>query len=337
MGAIKGVGYNAAEHIIRKDQKMVIIKIFSIFVERVSHHIINIGTMDALIYSGAFDDFDCSRYVLKELLNKAISYGNNKQNNKQLGQKDLFSSESSADDIESLINLNDYQIIETREQRLQSLSDEKRVIGLHLSGHPINEYKAEISVYVNKANFFLYISDFQTQSLIPTDNIILCGVITKQRLQKIGKDKYIKILTVDDSSSRIEIILYTESIETNQETIIDNQLYFITGQLSFDDYSGSLNMKASSIMDLEKLCTRYSKGIELLIRESKTNDDTLEKLSSILEPHKNGKCPVIIKCVSNNHVVPMKLNNEWHINPTTDIIDNLGDLLGSENIIVKYH
>ena len=43
--------------------------------------------MDALIYSGAFDDFGCSRYVLKELLNKAISYGNNKQNNKQLGQK----------------------------------------------------------------------------------------------------------------------------------------------------------------------------------------------------------------------------------------------------------
>ena len=71
--------------------------------------------------------------MLKELLNKAIP--NNKQNNKQLGQKDLFSSESSADDIESLINLNDYQIIETREQRLQSLSDEKRVIGLHLSGH----------------------------------------------------------------------------------------------------------------------------------------------------------------------------------------------------------
>ena len=67
-------------------------------------------------------------------------------------------------------------------------------------------------------------------------------------------------------------------------------------------------MKASSIMDLEKTRTLYSKGIELLIKESKTNDDTLEKLSSILE-YKNGKCPVIIKCVSNNHVVPMKLNN----------------------------
>ena len=149
--------------------------------------------------------------------------------------------------------------------------------------------------------------------------------------------KYIKILTVDDSSSKIEIILYSELIETNQENIIDNQLYFITGQLSFDDYSGSLNMKASSIMDLEKTRSRYSKGIELLIRERKTNDDTLEKLSSILEPHKNGKCPVIIKCVSDNHIVPMKLNNDWCINPTTTIIDNLGDLLGSENIIVKYH
>ncbi|GIR56068.1 MAG: hypothetical protein CM15mP63_0730 [Gammaproteobacteria bacterium] len=61
----------------------------------------------------------------KRALNKAISYGNNKQNNKQLGQK-IYSHQIICDDIESLINLDNYQIIETREQRLQSLSNEKK-------------------------------------------------------------------------------------------------------------------------------------------------------------------------------------------------------------------
>ena len=42
--------------------------------------------MDALIYSGAFDDFDCSRFLMKEILDKAISYGNNKQTIKRLGK-----------------------------------------------------------------------------------------------------------------------------------------------------------------------------------------------------------------------------------------------------------
>ncbi len=336
LGAIKGVGYNAANHIIQERSiNGNFTNIFD-FCERISHQIINIGTMDALIYSGAFDDFDCSRFLMKEILDKAISYGNNKQNNKEIGQGDLFAENSTSSTIESMINSDVVDTTETRDQRLKNLQNEKKVIGLHLSGHPINEYQNEISSMSIKP-IISYILDFETKSHIPSNNIIICGIITKQKLQKIGRDKFIKILTIDDSTSRIEVVLYSELLDNDKDIIADNQLYFITGQISYDDFSGTINMKASSVMDLEKTRTKYSKGIELLIQENKTNDKVLSKLSLILEPHKNGKCPLIIKCVSNNHVVPMKLNNEWHINPTTSMIDNLCDLLGSENIIVKYH
>ena len=80
----------------------------------------------------------------------------------------------------------------------------------------------------------------------------------------------------------------------------------------------------------------YSKKIELLITSDNTNDETIGKLMSILEPHKNGKCPLIIKCISKQHIVPLSLDEQWHINPTSVLINNLTKLLGSENIIVKY-
>ena len=80
----------------------------------------------------------------------------------------------------------------------------------------------------------------------------------------------------------------------------------------------------------------YSKEVEIFLSSELINDKTLLKIVSLLEPHKNGKCPLVIKCLSQKHIVPLNLNNEWLINPSSSLINNLSDLLGRENIIVKY-
>jgi len=118
--------------------------------------------------------------------------------------------------------------------------------------------------------------------------------------------------------------------------IKENEILFFSGTLAVDDYNGSLSLKATSILDIENIRQKYSKKIELLITSDLSNDKILSQLTNLLEPHKNGKCPLIIKCISDQHVVPLNLNNEWYINPSSILINNLSDLLGRENIIVKY-
>ena len=89
------------------------------------------------------------------------------------------------------------------------------------------------------------------------------------------------------------------------------------------------------IFDIENARQRYSKEIELLLTPDLSNDDILQKIVSLLEPHKNGKCHLTIKCISDKHIVPLNLNNKWLINPSSTLINSLSDLLGKENIIVS--
>ena len=335
LGAIKGVGLNAVNHLINeRDNNGSFNNIFE-FCERVSHSIINIAAMDALIFSGACDFFDTNRIFLKRVLDKALTYGQKKQLTKTSGQTELFASDTSSS-VAKDVKLSEKQFELTRENRLEILQSEKKVIGLYLSGHPIAEYETEIkSMGFNPISFYLNkINDGIEENY--SEHISLSGVIVDSRVQRVGSDRFINILSIDDSSGSIDVIIYPDVYDKYKDMLRENEILFVTGNISIDEYNGSLSIKASSVVNIDFARQNYSKKIELLITSDKTNDETIGKLINILEPHKNGKCPLIIKCISNQHIVPLSLDEQWHINPTSVLINNLTKLLGSENIIVKY-
>ena len=335
LGAIKGVGSNAVKHLIsQRGEHGHFSNIFE-FCERVSHSIINIAAMDALIFSGACDLFDSNRIFLKRVLDKALIYGQKKQITKTSGQTELFASDTSSS-VAKNVELSEKKFELTRENRLEILKNEKKVLGLYLSGHPIAEYESEIkSMGFNSINFYLNkINDGLKEN--HSEYISLSGVIVDSRVQRVGSDRFINILSIDDSSGSIEVIIYPDVYDKYKDMLKENEILFVTGNISIDEYNGSLSIKASSVVDIDFARQNYSKKIELLITSDKTNDETIGKLMNILEPHKNGKCPLIIKCISKQHIVPLSLDEQWHINPTSVLINNLTKLLGSENIIVKY-
>ena len=336
LGAIKGVGLNAVKHIVEERNKNGPYTNLFDFCERISHNTINIGTLDALIYSGSCDIFNENRLVMKNLLSKAISYGQQKQTSKTSGQQELFENKSDSFSAKNNLDLTKYQIKDTMDSRLKILSLEKKVLGLYMSGHPINEFLPEIQSMSIK-NIESYFEKYLTnKDPNYSEQITVSGVITNDRRQKAGKDKFIKIITIDDSSARLDVVVYSDIYERYQDMIKENEILFFSGTLAVDDYNGSLSLKATSILDIENIRQKYSKKIELLITSDLSDDKILSQLTNLLEPHKNGKCPLIIKCISDKHVVPLNLNNEWHINPSSILINNLSDLLGRENIIVKY-
>ena len=339
LGAIKGVGQNAASHIIDERQKSGNFKNLFDFCERVSLNIVNIGTIESLIYSGAFDIFNECRLTQKNLLEKAMSYGHHKQSSKSSGQQELF--ENKSDSFVSNGNgdfkKDKYFVEDTRTSRLNKLFLERKVIGFYLSGHPINEYSSEINAMsINKIDTYLKRLYSASSTSDFSESTTISGVIINIRSQRMGKDKFINILTVDDSSGRLEVIVYPDIHQQYQNIIKENEILFFAGVISIDEYNSGLSLKVTKIFNIENARQRYSKEIELLLTPDLSNDDILQKIVGLLEPHKNGKCPLTIKCISGKHIVPLDLNNEWLINPSSTLINSLSDLLGKENIIVKY-
>jgi len=339
LGAVKGVGQNAANHIIDKRQKNGDFKNIFDFCERVSLNIVNIGTIESLIYSGSFDVFNECRLTQKNLLKKAMTYGHHKQSSESSGQQELFEnkSDSFVSNGNSDFKKDKYFVQDTRTSRLNKLFLERKVIGFYLSGHPINEYSNEINAMsINKIDTYLkkFYSVSSTSNF--SESATISGVIINIRSQRMGKDKFINILTVDDSSGRLEVIVYPDIQQQYQNIIKENEILFFAGVISIDEYNSGLSLKVTKIFNIENARQIYSKEIELLLTPDLSNDDVLQKIVSLLEPHKNGKCPLTIKCISDKHIVPLNLDNEWLINPSSALINSLSDLLGKENIIVKY-
>ena len=81
---------------------------------------------------------------------------------------------------------------------------------------------------------------------------------------------------------------------------------------------------------------KYSKKIELTLDPEKSDSQLLSNIDNLLEPYKNGSCQLTIKCETKGHTVPLVLDKKWYIIPSTTLINNLKDLLGHENIKVKY-
>ena len=337
LGAIKGVGSNAVKHIIDERESNGEFKNIFDFCERVSLNSINIGTLDALIYSGSFDVFKENRLAMKKILGKAMMYGQQKQNSKTTGQQELFENKSETFSVTLNNDGLKSKVEDTIDSRLRSLSLEKKVIGFYLSGHPIKEYQNEINSMSIKsiASYFdkLYSTDIDDDF---SEHGTVSGVITSIRSQRMGKDRFINILTIDDSTHRLEIILFSDVYEKYRDLIKENEILFFSGVIAMDDYNGDLSMKATKVIDMDSARQQYSKEIELFILPEHINDNLLERIVNLLEPHKNGKCPLIIKCLSNQHIVPLDLDSEWLINPSSALINGLSDLLGKENIIVKY-
>ena len=337
LGAIKGIGQNAVEHILDERKKNGDYKNLFDFCERVSLTVVNIGTIDSLIYSGAFDCFNENRLFLKNILDNAMKYGQQKQTTKNTGQHELFENKSESISYDaSIIDNNSFE--DSIQSRLKSFNLEKKVLGFYLSGHPVNEYRDEINSMSIK-NIDYYFKDYYGKDSDNDYNVLatISGMIINSRTQRIGQDKFINILTLDDSTHRLEIIIYPDVYDKYRSSIRENELLFISGAISVDDYNGNLSMKAHKIFDLDAARQQYATEVELFLSSELINDKTLLKIISLLEPHKNGKCPLVIKCLSHKHIVPLNLDQEWFVNPTSLLINNLSDLLGKENIVVKYH
>ena len=336
LGAIKGVGYNAVLHIIEERIKNGDYKNLFDFCERVSLSIVNIGTIDALVYSGSFDCFNESRLSLKTSLDKAMKYGQHKQDTKSTGQHELFENKSESFSFDrTKVDLK--SSVDTVETRLKSFNLEKKVLGFYLIGHPVNEYRDEINSMSIRSIDSYFKKLYSNESADDFSELAtISGVIINSRIQRMGQDRFINILTIDDSTHRLEIIVYPDVYEKYRSLIKENEILFISGIISLDDYNGDLSMKANKIIDLDSARQQYSKEVEIFLSTELINDKILEKIVSLLEPHKNGKCPLTIKCLSQKHIVPLNLDKEWFINPTSMLIDNLSDLIGKENIIVKY-
>lgn len=320
IGAVKGVGEGPIDAILSaRDQDGPFRDLFD-FCNRVDIKKLNKRVMEKLILSGAMDRLGPHRAALMATLEEAMRAAEQHAKAQAVGQVDMFGvlTEEIDDVKKAFANVPHWP-------DKVWLEGERETLGLYLTGHPINQYSSELRRYTSGRLCDLHPTSRDTVTTAAGLVIAARSMVTK-RGNKMG------IFTLDDRSGRLDVTLFSEALEKYEELMQKDRILVVSGQVSFDDFSGGLKMSARELLDINDARERFARAICISLDEQRIDDRFFPRLCEILEPARAGVCPVQVNYRRPGSRVRLTLGTEWRVTPTDQLIDDLRVLLGRERV-----
>ncbi|NRF15217.1 DNA polymerase III subunit alpha [Vibrio coralliilyticus] len=325
IGAIKGVGEGPIEAILEARNKGGHFKDLFDFCARIDLKKVNKRVIEKLIYAGALDRLGPHRAAMMASLNDAVKAASQYHQAEAFGQSDLFGVLTEApEEVEYK-----YTKVPAWPEKVW-LEGERDTLGLYLTGHPINAYIKELGKYTS----------CRLKDATPTrrdQSVTVAGLVIAARVMTTKRGTRIGIMTLDDRSGRMEVMLFSDALDRYAELLEQDKILVVSGQVSFDDFNGGLKMSAREVMDLGTAREKYARGLSVSIEQSQIDDQFFERFSKILEPYKAGTVPVHIYYQRSDARARLTLGTEWRVTPSDELIDNLKQLLGKSQVELEFN
>jgi DNA polymerase-3 subunit alpha len=351
LGALKGVGEAALDGIIAERESHGEFTDLYDFCRRSDTRKVNRRVMEALIKSGAMDSLGPNRASLTASLSNAVQLAEQNQKNASVGQHDMFGSSEEPDAHASvhIVEVDDWND-ETR------LANEKETLGLYLTGHPISRYEKELRRFTEcrfskvpglvpenergghggggQGGSYGYRKKNKTQ-------YCLAGLLIGMRVRKTKTGSKIVTGVLDDRTARIEVVLYEEVYQQYSSALVKDKVCVVVGSVSYDDFNAAYSVNASTVYSMTQAREKFARGLQIKLDKSKANgcwsDATItQQLTEVLQPYRQGSCPVNIEYNSGSDVSQFVLGEEWNVRPSDDLLIRLDKLFGSEHVEMMY-
>ncbi|MBI2042684.1 MAG: DNA polymerase III subunit alpha [Candidatus Nealsonbacteria bacterium] len=220
--AIKNVGQNIIENILKERKEGGHYVSIDNFVSRVSSKDLNKKSLESLIKAGAFDKLG-ERNQLLTNLEQLLSHARETQKSKANGQKGLF-------DLSANNTVTGFKMALTASPTAsgtEKLTWEKELLGLYVSGHPIRKYKNII------AERCLPIGQIQ-QDLVGK-LVKIGGVISSIKKIITKKGQPMMFVNIEDETSKIEVVVFPSTMENYPTSFQENKVVMISGKVDFRD------------------------------------------------------------------------------------------------------
>ncbi|UTZ27300.1 DNA polymerase III subunit alpha [Vibrio campbellii] len=325
IGAIKGVGEGPIDAILEaRNNGGHFIDLFD-FCARIDLKKVNKRVIEKLIYAGALDRLGPHRAALMASLNDAVKAASQHHQAEAFGQTDMFGVLTDApEEVE-----HKYTQVPAWPEKVW-LEGERETLGLYLTGHPVNAYIKELNKYVS----------CRLKDATPTrrdQSVTVAGLVIAARVMTTKRGTRIGIMTLDDRSGRMEVMLFSDALDRYAELLEKDKILVVSGQVSFDDFNGGLKMSAREVMDLGTAREKYARGLSVSIDASQINDKFFEQFTRILEPHKAGTVPVNVYYQRADARARLTLGTEWRVTPTDTLLDDLKQLLGKGQVELEFN
>ena len=307
LGAIKGSGDAAVNNIIKERKINGIFKDVFDFICRTNSRAVNKKTYEALALAGAFDCFKkISRRQYthaeeseKSLIEKAIVYANKIQKEKDTKQTSLFGGSNGSDIPQPPIpNIKPFN-------KIEKLKIEKEILGLYISGHPLDKYKFEIKNLCN-TNFKKLKDNYKING---KTNLNTAGIVTEVQ-HKISKNgKPYGSITIEDFDDSYNFLFFSDDYIKFKNYMELGWFLFLSGKMKNKwNNPEELEYKIDDIKLLTKVRDDLIKELHLKINIDDINSEIIDNLEKDLKNSKKGNCHLKITIVSNDNGKTLSLD-----------------------------
>ncbi len=277
LGAVKGVGEGAVEAIVN-ERKEGNYTAFDDFMKRVDLRSANKRTLESIVCAGGFDSFDLKRsqYFAKEengqtYLEKMIKFGNKVKDSENSNQFDMFG-ESTEASIQAPVP------VETPLwTTMELLSKEKDVVGIYISGHPLDDYKLEIENFCNGN-----LSMLNNMDKIKGKDLRFAGVVTNVEHRETKTGKPFGILHVEDYHGSFSFYLFGDDYINFKAYFTVGWLLHLSGKVKKKFYNDDLEFKISSMDLLSEIIDKEVRDIVLRVDINDISNVMVEEIVHLI-------------------------------------------------------
>ena len=163
----------------------------------------------------------------------------------------------------------------------------------------------------------------------------IAGLVVNLRVMKNKKGDKMGFITLDDRSGRIEASLFAEAFNNAQALLQTDALVVVEGEVSNDDFSGGLRLRAKRVMSLEEARTGLADSLRIQVASSALRGDRLRWLAELCGRHR-GACPITVDYSGSDAKAQLQFGEAWRIEPADSLIQALRDQFGRDNVFLHY-
>ena len=231
LSAIKSVGRPVIESLVREREENGQYRSLKDFMERNSPQM-NKRAVENFIKAGALDCLDGNRRQKMLVYQKISDNISQEKKNSLTGQMSLFDLVSEEDKKEFEIRMPDVE--EFGKEEL--LGYEKEVLGIYLSGHPLENYREMMEKTISaKTSDFQQDEETNLPKVMDGQKVIIGGMITDKTIKYTKNNKVMAFLTVEDLVGTVEVVVFPRDYEKSQQFLNEEGRVFIQGRVSAED------------------------------------------------------------------------------------------------------
>ena len=334
LASIKNIGEGAIESIVEERKINGNYMGLVDFLKRISSEKVNKKCVESLIKAGAFDELEpeFTRYEMLESFEMIMDSLSNEKRNNMLNQINLFSMENAkfSGTTDIAIKKNNRKIT-----KKEILSMEKEMMGLYVSGNPLDEYTEEIAkmstITTKELNeSAMSFNDEEVESVQSFESFdgkkeTIAGIITGLKKIFTKSNRQMCFGTIEDLYGSIELIAFPNIYDKYSEVLSEDSIVCIDGKISTKE-GEKPKIIIEKVSKLEKINKLYIKiqGVE--------ENSEVNKINEVIDNIKDslGDVPIYIFFEKTGHV--NKLARKWWISPQDDIIEKLFKIYGKDNV-----